>query len=126
MMSKYFWRFVLTSLVLLSISFYIHSGYVNVLDKSTMIQSYSVNFVLGLIVFAVIEILKKKRTDILGYIFLAGSFLKFLIYFVYIYPLLIQTGELTKLKFFVFFIPYSICLVVEIIFLVRLMNNETK
>lgn len=126
MMSNYFWGFALTSLVLLSISFYIHSGYLSVLDEATMYKSYLVNLFLGILVFVVIEFLKKSHTNILGFIFLAGSLLKFLIYFIYIYPLLIETGELTKPKFFVFFIPYSICLVVEIIFLVRLMNNETK
>lgn len=126
MMSKYFWGFVFTTLVLLSISFYIHSGYISVLDEATIYKSYGVNLFLGVIVFVVIEILKKTQPNILGFIFLAGSLLKFLIYFVYIYPLLIETGELTKPKFFVFFIPYSICLIIEIIFLVRLMNNETK
>lgn len=126
MMSKYFWRFLLTTLVLLSITFYIHSGYINVLDETTMYKSYAVNLILGTLVFIVIEFLKKSQTNILGFVFLAGSLLKFLVYFVYIYPLLIETGELTKPKFFVFFIPYSICLIVEIIFLVRLMNNETK
>ena len=126
MMSKYFWKFLLSSLILLSISFYFHSGYISSLDESTMYKSYGVNLILGIIVFVVIEFLKKSQTNIIGFIFLAGSMFKFLIYFVYIYPLLIETGELTKPKFFVFFIPYSICLIVEIIFLVRLMNNETK
>ena len=126
MMSKYFWRFLLSSFVLLSISFYIHFGYISVLDETTMYKSYGVNLILGIIVFVVIEFLKKSHTNILGFIFLAGSLFKFLVYFVFIYPLLIETGELTKPKFFIFFIPYSICLVLEIIFLVRLMNNETK
>jgi len=126
MMSKYFWRFLLTSLILLSLSLYIHSGYVSSLDETTMFKSYGVNLILGIIVFVVIEFLKKSQTNSIGFIFLAGSMFKFLIYFVYIYPLLIESGELTKPKFFVFFIPYSICLIVEIIFLVRLMNNETK
>lgn len=125
-MSKYFWGFVLTAIILLFLSLYIHSGFITVQDKSAMIQSYSINLILGIIVFVVIEIYKKTQTNILGFIFLAGSLLKFLIYFVYIYPLLIETGELTKPKFFVFFIPYSICLVVEIIFLVRLLNKESK
>jgi hypothetical protein len=125
-MSKYFWGFILISLVLLSITFYIHSGFVDALDETTMIKSYGVNLILGIIVFGVIDFLKKTQTNILGFIFLAGSLFKFLIYFVYIYPLLIESGELTKVKFFVFFIPYSICLVVEITFLVRLLNNESK
>ncbi len=126
MMSKYFWGFILTTLVLLSITFYVHSGYVNALDETTMYKAYGVNLILGIIVFGVIDFLKKSQTNILGFIFLAGSLFKFLIYFVYIYPLLIESGELTKVKFFVFFIPYSICLIVEIIFLVRLLNNESK
>lgn len=126
MMSKYFWRFLFTSLILLSITFYIHSRFISVLDETTMYKSYVVNLMLGIIVFVVIEFLKKSQTNIIGFIFLAGSMFKFLVYFIYIYPLLVESGELTKPKFFVFFIPYSICLIVEIIFLVRLMNNETK
>ena len=126
MISSYFWRFFLTAVILLSISFYIHSSFVSLQLESAMIQSYSVNLVLGIIVFIIIEIYKKTHTNIVGFIFLAGSLLKFLVYFVYIYPLLTKTGELTKPKFFVFFIPYAICLIVEIIFLVRLMKKQTK
>jgi hypothetical protein len=126
MISNYFWGFVTSSIILLSISFYIHSGYVALEDKSIMVQSYIVNLVLGVIVFVVIELFKKKNTNILGFIFLGGSLLKFLVYFIYILPLLTSTGEVTKFKFLVFYIPYFICLMLELLFLVRLMNNETK
>ena len=126
MMSKFFWSFLLFALVILSITFYIHVGFVSAVDESAMYKSYGVNLFLGVLVFVVIEFLKKKQTNILGFVFLAGSLLKFLVYFVYIYPLLTESGELTKPKFFMFFIPYSICLTLEIIFLVRLMNNENK
>jgi fumarate reductase subunit D len=125
-MSKYFWGFVATSIILLSVSFYFHLGYISVEDKSIMIQSYSVNFILGVIVFIAIELFKKKHTNILGFIFLGGSLFKFLVYFIYLLPLLTSTGELTKFKFLVFYIPYFICLMIELLFLVRLMNNETK
>lgn len=126
MMSKYFWGFVASSIILLSVSFYIHSGYVALEDKSILIQSYSANFILGIIVFVVIEIFKKKHTNIIGFIFLGGSLFKFLVYFLYILPILTSTGELTKFKFLVFYIPYFICLMLELLFLVLLMNKETK
>lgn len=125
-MSKYFWGFVATSIILLSLSFYFHAGFVAVEDKSIMIQSYSANFVLGIIVFVVIELFKKKHTNIIGFIFLGGSLFKFLVYFLYILPILTSTGELTKFKFLVFYIPYFICLMLELLFLVLLMNKETK
>lgn len=125
-MSKYFWGFVVTSIILLSISFYIHSGYVAFEDHSIMIQSYIANFILGIIVFVVIELFKKTHTNIIGFIFLGGSLFKFLVYFLYILPILTSTGELTKFKFLVFYVPYFICLMLELLFLVRLMNRETK
>lgn len=122
--SKYFWQFLVFSLVSLTAGFFLQSYYVGQGFEDLMIKSYTANLLMATSVFLIIEKLKKNQKSILGYVFLGGSTFKFFIYFVYIYPLILETGEFTKPKFFMFFIPYGICLIVEVIFLVRLLGDD--
>lgn len=130
-MNNFIWKFILVSFALLSISLFLHHEIVTRIEvnfnPSSLVICYLTNYILAVIIFIVIDKLRVTQTPLIGYIFLFGSLLKFLVYFVLIYPILTEDEALTKLKFFFFFIPYAICLIVEVIFLVKLLNmNEKK
>ena len=59
-----------------------------------------------------------------GFVFLLGSGVKFLVYFLIFYPLFKQDGQLSRVEFFLFFIPYLISLVTETVALVKLLRSK--
>jgi len=52
-----------------------------------------------------------------------GSFLKFGLFFIFIYPSYKLDGDTTKFEFLTFFIPYIACLIIETSDLIKLLNN---
>jgi len=67
--------------------------------------------------------LKKRHVEKLGFVFLSGSGLKFLLFFLLIYPVFNADGDLSSLEFASFFIPYSLMTVMETAVLVRQLNR---
>lgn len=87
-------------------------------------KSYLLNNLLAALVFTVLYRLRKKHIEKLGFIFLAGTGLKFLAFFVFIYPTFHADGELSRNEFVIFFVPYALSTAVETVFLVRILNRE--
>ena len=114
--------------ILLLFSFGIHQlalHYLNVGWNLHLINaSYLTNFVLVLITYAIIYYLKEKKSESLGFIFLAGFFLKLIVFMVFFNPVYKADLEISTLEFSAFFIPYAICLTYETIVLVRILNRS--
>ena len=91
---------------------------------SFLSKSYLINFFLASFVFSGIYIVRKTQTDLLGFYFLGGSFFKFLIFFILIYPALNSDNSLSRIEFLMFFIPYCTSLLVETTQLIKLLNTE--
>lgn len=89
-----------------------------------IIQSYMANFSMAILIYTVLYLLRKKYLDILGFIFLTGSFLKFGVYFICFYPYFKQDGEISRLEATSFLIPYVTCLIIETFYLVKLLNKK--
>ena len=60
----------------------------------------------------------------LGFLYLGGSLLKFLVFFLLFYPDYKADGDVSKLEFATFFMPYALCLAVETTVLVRMLNKQ--
>lgn len=86
-------------------------------------MSYVMNTIMASLVFFVIYIFRDKYRDLLGFFFLGGSLLKFLVFFIFLYPGYKQDGALERMEFFAFFIPYLFSLFLETYFLVKLLNT---
>lgn len=126
-MTKQFWLFLIVLLTLLSLSLFAHDVILNKLKLSTPIHlfsAYAANAILAVIIFIVIEKLRKTHTSSLGFIFMGGSLFKFLIFFLVFQPIFKADGEMNKAEFFYFFTPYALSLIVEVIFLIKLLNTE--
>ena len=79
-------------------------------------------FMAALIHLAMIG-LQKAHAEKLGFVFLSGSGLKVLLFFLLIYPVFNADGDLSSMEFASFFIPYSLITVMETAALVRQLNR---
>ncbi len=105
----------------------LHWGYLYAneipVSLSTIGFCYLINFIMALVIFVSMLRLAEAKNQYLGFVFLVGSALKFLIYFLIFDPLFKQDGDLTKVEFFLFFIPYLASLGVETFALVKLLRK---
>ncbi|MEC8133625.1 MAG: DUF6168 family protein [Bacteroidota bacterium] len=114
-------------LVFLSAVFVIHM-LVNKLMSIPLFQhqilvSYATNTVLAVGIFWGLTSLKKKYNNQIGFLFLASSIVKFLVFFLVFYGPYKADGEIVLLEYISFFIPYTICLVLETFFLSKHLNK---
>lgn len=120
-------RFSLTTILILSIAFLLHVLVLNMMEFSSfdnqIVLSYIINTVLAIIIFALLFFLKEKYKSQLGFLFMAGSALKFAIFFIVFQPIYKQDGEVSTLEFSAFFAPYVICLIFETFSLSKLLNK---
>jgi hypothetical protein len=130
MIDKVVFRFLLVTLMSLILAFVVH-WYSSLsvgfkYDLYQLIFPYVLNYIMAFVIFLLIVKVQKINTDIVGYVFLFGSMFKFLVYFTTINPVLKTDGVLEKAKFFFFFIPYTICLVLEVLYLIKILNSQSK
>ncbi len=81
-----------------------------------IVLSYLVNCILATFIFVSIYIFRSKLKNQIGFLFMGGSFVKFIFFFILFYPAYKADGEMGRLEFAAFFIPYGISLVIETIF----------
>jgi len=87
---------------------------------------YGINFVMALIVYVAMLYLARKKSTYLGFLFLGGSAFKFAVYFLLIDPVFRADGKLSFSEFFLFFIPYLICLAIETLAVIGLLKKNDK
>ena len=126
-MKNEFTVFSIRLLLILSVVFCIHILMLDFLNfplfKDMIVLSYVINAVLAIGIFGVLFKLKDKYGSQLGFLFLGGSFLKFIVFFVVFYPVFKADGQVTSLEFSSFFIPYIISLLFETFSLVKWLNK---
>ncbi|WP_299548725.1 hypothetical protein [Seonamhaeicola sp.] len=126
-MTNPFFSFIIKALVLFTMAFGLHIGILYLLTlplfESHIILAYSLNLVLVILVFGLLYLLRKKYKSQLGFLFLAGSVVKFAVFFIVFQPLFKQDGVISKLEFASFFIPYLLGLIIETISLSKWLNK---
>ena len=104
---------------LFALSFTNHSLFGN-----QIILSYTVNYLLAAVVLIVVEKTLNKNSAQAGFVFMAGSALKFLVFFLVFYPIYKVDDKMQAVEFAAFFIPYAICLIAEVTYLSKQLNNQ--
>lgn len=121
-------NFCLKLFVVLAIVFGIHIYILDYLNQplynNLIIAAYVANYILAVAIYCTLYFLRKKYLDLLGFIFMAGSFLKFGVFFIFFYPTYMGDGELIRLETTSFLIPYIASLIIETYYLVKLLNKE--
>jgi hypothetical protein len=127
-MIQLIFRFTFLITLLLGITFGIHLLTLNSLSfplfENKIITSYIINHLLTIGIVVTLLLLKNKFAESLGYIFFIGSFVKFIAFFILINPSLKENGDVSRVEFLSFFIPYAISLIFEVTFLVKTLNKE--
>jgi len=126
-MIKLIARFTIFITLLLGIIFSAHLFLLDVLSlplfENKIILSYFTNYILTIFIFIILIRLKDKFAEVLGFIFFGGSFLKFIVFFILFYPSYKLDGDISRLEFSAFFIPYAFSLFYEVIFIIKILNK---
>ncbi|WP_366141994.1 DUF6168 family protein [uncultured Aquimarina sp.] len=123
-MIKNLLRFLVLFLIILSGTYFIHNWVINYFSfhsNSTIVNlSYIFNALYTVLLIIVILILSKRFKDQIGFIFLAGSFIKLGV-FVAITKL--SSIDIDRSVFLDFFMPYVISLILEVYYVSKILNS---
>lgn len=90
-----------------------------------MVQAYLLNVFLAVVIFTVLYLFRVKWKDQIGFLFLGGSMLKFVFFFIFFYPVYKRDGQMETMEFISFFIPYLVCLLLETLFTAKMLNSRS-
>ncbi|MBL4669594.1 MAG: hypothetical protein JKY30_10075 [Flavobacteriales bacterium] len=128
-MTKSIIKFAILLVLLLGIVSGIHIAVLDFLSlplfENKIIDSYFVNFFLTIFIFVGLMKFKDKFAESLGYIFFIGSFIKFIVFFILIYPSFNENGDVSKLEFTSFFISYAFSLFFEVLSSIKILNKQS-
>ena len=93
------------------------------LFANKIIDAYLLNITIALLLYFLIDKQKERFKNDIGNIFILNSFLKFILFLIFINPSYKLDGITTKLEFSTFFIPYVVCLIIDTHALIVLLNN---
>ena len=120
-------RYLFWLVLALGISFGLHTWFriQSGLDPTgdLLARSYGVNFVLAFAIVAVLFAFRRKLKNQIGFLFIAGSLLKFLVFFIFFHPSFTADEVMTRGEFASFFAPYFISLILETYFASRMLRN---
>ena len=95
------------------------------LFQNRIILSYSVNYLLALGILYFVQSNFNKQASNTAFIFLLGSAIKFGVFFILFYPHYNADSQMQSTEFAAFFVPYAICLTLEVLFLSKELNNKS-
>jgi len=115
--------FYLVLAVLLLLSFFIHKTFL-VDYEVVLFKSYLLNYIMAILVYTLLVLASKRFSTQLGFLYMAGSFLKFILFFIFLNPTYKTLDINPKSLFFMFFVPYSIALILETKLLANMLNKD--
>lgn len=88
-----------------------------------IVRSYVVNGLLAATIFFLLYRFREKLKNQIGFLFMGGSLLKFAFFFLLFYPSYKADGDMSRLEFAAFFVPYSVALILETYFISKMLNK---
>ena len=122
-MNKQLISFHLYLFIVLGGSYFIHYYIVGV---DHLILLYALNLSVACFVYWLVFLLRDKQREYLGFYFLAGTLLKFIVFFKIVLPIFKENDIVSKTEFLSFFVPYLLSLFVETKSLISLLNTTEK
>lgn len=127
-MKKATFKFLAVLLLVLTVVFAAHLFILQNMElpifDDRIVLSYLLNFVMAATILIFIKSKFNKKSSHTGFLFLAGSGLKFLVFFLVFYPVYQQDGTMSSSEFAAFFVSYATCLILEVIYLSKQLNNQ--
>ncbi len=122
-MNKELIHFHFSIFICLGLSYFIHNYIVN---TERLLFLYAINIIIAVFIYWAAYLFKDKQKEHLGLYFLAGTFLKFFVFFTIVLPIFKNDKVFSKIEFFSFFVPYLISLIIETKSLISLANRPKK
>ncbi len=126
-MLKRLFYFVLSSLYFLTPVFFIQLVVFNFFflnHFSIMILSYSFNFVIAIAIYISTIYFSEININSSIIAFISLSILKFILFYLVLYPYFIHDNVIKIEEVFIFFTPYTICSILEIKQLSKFLNSK--
>ena len=125
-MVKSIFFFAVRLLLWISGLFLLHILALHLIGKTLLenfiFTSYIFNFIITIIFFSFLLISSTYNDSSLGWVFFITSGLKFLAFFIIIYPFFNLDNIIQKIELLNFFLPYTLCLTIEIRQLSKILN----
>ncbi len=119
--------FSLALIFSLALGFFVHTALLQnrglPKDGNLIVLSYLINGVLAAVIYMSLFAFRYKLKNQMGFLFIAGSFLKFICFFLLFYPAYKEDGEMDRTEFAAFFVPYCISLVIETVFMAKMLKK---
>ena len=93
------------------------------LFENMLLPAYAVNFLLAIVIYGTLYLLQHKYSAQMGFLYMAGSFLKFAVFFIFFYPRYKSDGNISSLEFAAFFTPYAISLIIETLAVIKFLKK---
>ena len=126
-MVKSIFFFAIRLLIWISGLFLLHILVLHLIGKplfeNFIFTSYIFNFKIIIIFFSFLLISSTFNDSSLGWVFFITSVLKFLAFFIIIYPFFKLDNIIQKIELLNFFLPYTLCLTIEIRQLSKILNS---
>jgi len=120
-------KFIFTFCLSLLAVFAIHVFYLKIqnlpLFDNKIIAAYAINFLVAIVIYISLYALKTKFKEQLGFLYMGGSFIKFILFFIFFYPSYKLDGQMSSLEFGAFFIPYVISLIFETLGVIKILKK---
>ena len=120
-------KFLALLFLITAVTFAVHISILKLLDKplldNQIVWAYISN---AIVAGAILVFLLKAPPSLknsLGFLFMAGSFLKFAVFIIFFSPLYKEDGNIDSYEFSTFFVPYLVCLVLETTLLINKLNQ---
>ena len=121
-MTKQIIGFYVVLTAILAPSFLLHQKFY---DAFLLTESYFYNALIACVVVTLVLIFQKKHKDYISFYFFLGTTIKFLVFFLVIYPEYKKDGDqIDKVLLIAFFLPYFLTLVIETVALIYLVNKR--
>jgi len=115
--------------LLMTVSFFLHWKALEILSRTIdlghLLPFYVMNYIMGVAIVSALIFLSKNKGEVLGFVFMAGSLVKFAVFFMVFYPELHENDASKKATFILFFIPYILSVITEVWYLIRFLNKQS-
>lgn len=126
-MLKRIFDFIINLLYFLTPAFLIQSTIYNfffVDYSSIIVLSYSFNFIIAITIYLSTLFFSEHNISTSITAFISLSILKFILFYLVLYPYFLSDNVIKTEEVFVFFIPYTICSILEIKQLSKFLNSK--
>ena len=126
-MSSVVFNFILRIVFILAVAFGAHLFILDFLGlplfSDKIILAYLINAGLAVVIYTALYTLRKKFEHQIGFLFIAGSFVKVALFFLLFNTPYKADGQVTGSEVFAFFVPYVLSLIIEIFSISKWLNK---